>query len=634
LSLLSLLLSPPPAPPSTPPSQTTENVLSLIPVTLSNAVDTWVSQARPAANYADGIYLRTAATTGGVLYSYIYFSRPFPLGATITSAVLHLRQVATVAGTRSVTAKRTLQQWNVARLTYGNQPTVSAAVATVSKTASPASTVWDLDITTMMQQVSDGASWYGLRIETTDTTPLLFWSAQAPSLKPTLDVTWTDAPEAPSTLTPSSGSVVSLAQPLVRFDFTDHVGNTALQAVQVQSNASNVWTAPTFDSGTVVSSVPQLDLATTAFPALADGASTWWRVRVQDAAGVWSPWSLGAQITRSTKGTLTITIPAASPNNFVSEATPPISWTFTGRTQTAHLVYINNAAGATIFTSGKLTSNATTLTLAKGLIHDGQTYTVGVRIWDQVTTREAAGDPIYTQATRAFTYNLSATVAPVTSLTSTDLTPVPALQLDWTRTTAPDSYTIVRDGRVIASDLVPSDLLVSGTSYRYVDNGADPKVSHTWSVRSVVNGVTSSSNPTATKTLSPVGIWLKNPTTGVAVQLVGSANGTWTSGEDAAIYTPVGGTRVVRVTQALRGFEGSIEGELLSFGTTNVQTSIDNMYALKENPGARLWLTFSEMTIPVIIGNVNLAPVRGGEIRKLVTFDFWQVGDLPFDATL
>lgn len=683
--------------------------MSLIPVTLSNATDTWVYQARSATNYSDGSYLRVAATASNVMYSYIYFPRPFPLGATVTSAIMHLRQTATLTGTRTVNIRRALQSWKVSRITYsGNpgQPNVNSAIdAAVTKTASVANTSWDFDLTAVMNLVSAGAGWYGVRIETTDTAQHGFWSSQASTYKPTFEVTWTDAPEAPSTLSPSGNRAVSVAAPIVRFDFTDHVGNTTLQAVRVQANATDVWTAPTFDTGSVLSSDPQLDLAgtwprivtvttaltttitaaagtfltsdvgaaisgtgipagatiatvaaggasatmsaagtiagstsatiTEVFTALTSGgASIYWRVYVQDGAGVWSPPSLAAQFNRVTKGTLTITNPAASPNNFVSEATPPISWTFTGRTQTAHQVILANAAGGWIWHSGKLTSSATTYTLPAKLIHDGLTYNIIIRIWDTISRENTPGDSVWTEASRTFTYNLSTATAPVTAFTGTDLTPIPGIQLDWTRTTAPDTYTIVRDGKVIAANLIPSDLLVSGTAYRYIDRGSDPKIQHTWTARAVVNGITSASNPTVIKTLSPVGVWLSDPDTGIAVQLVGSDNGSWTNGEEAAIYTPVGGTRVVRVTQALRGFEGNITGTLLSFGTTNVQTMVSNMYRLKENAGRTYWLTFADMCIPVIIGNVTIAPVRGGEVRKAVSFDFWQAGDLPFATTL
>jgi hypothetical protein len=682
--------------------------LSLIPVTLNNATDTWVNQTRSTTNYADGTLLRVSAASGAAQYSYIYFARPFPLGATITTATLHLRQASgTLAGSRTVTLRRALASWSVSQLTYANQPaTDTVAPVLLGRTTPVLNQDWPFNITSMMQLVADGAPWYGIRIETNDALGHAWWSAQAATLKPTLDVTWTDAPEAPSTLSPSGNRSISVSKPILRFDFTDHVGNTALQAAQVQTNATNVWTAPTFDSDTVLTSTPQVDLnasfpvsfpavgttntstnvttttplfdtadigatitgtgipagatltavagnglsatlsaaatvtgttaatVTETFPAMSSGGSTYWRVRVQDGAGVWSPWSLGAQFSRTTKGTLTITNPAVSPNNFVTEATPPITWTFTGRTQTAHQVLLFDNNGKALWTSGKITTTATAYTLPPGLIHDVTTYSIMVRVWDTISREATPGDQAWTEASQSFTYNLSATVATVTGLSSTDLTPAPAAQLDFSRSTAPDSFTIVRDGKVIASNLLPGDLFVSGTAYRYTDYAANPQVSHTWSVRAVVNGVTSSANPTTTKTLKPTGIWLIDPVTNTQVMLTGSDSGSWTNGEDAAIYTPVGGTKVVRVTQSLRGFEGNITGQLLTYGTTTVQAATAAMYSLKENAGATYSLTFQDFTIPVVIGNVVIAPIRGPEVRKQVSFDFWQVGNLPFDATL
>lgn len=612
--------------------------MSLIPVTLSNATDTWVAEGRPTINFADGGALRLSAASGARNYAYVYFPRPFPLGATITSAVLHLRQQSTLTGSRTVTARRVLQSWKVARLDWTPQPTVDTAVAaSVAKTASTAGTSWDFDVTAAMQLVSDGAIWWGFRFETTDTNQHLFYSSQASTLKPTFSVTWTDAPEAPSTLTPSGGGAVGLTKPVLRFDFTDYVGNTQLQAIRVQTNATNVWTAPSFDSGTVLTTDPQLDLSTTTFPAMTAGQVVYWRVQVQDGAGVWSPWSLAASFSYQAKGTLTITNPSSG-TPIVTEPTPPIIWTFTGRTQSAFQVYLQDASGNTLHTSGKTTSTATSYTLPAKLIHDGLSYIVIVRVWDTVDRRHA-GDAIYVQASRTFTYTLSATVATVTGFAVTDLTPVPAAQLDWTRSTAPDYFSVHRADnggtyKTIATNLAPADLLVSGSSYRWVDRGADPQIPHLWSVRAVVNGVTSTANPSQTATLKPVGIWIQDPATGTAVQLMGSDNGSWVSGEDAEVYTPVGGSTVVRVTQGLRGFEGTITGDLLSFGSTDVQTSVANMYALKAIPGKTLWLTVQDMTIPVIIGNVSIAPVRGGEVRKQVSFDYWQVDDLPFRATL
>jgi hypothetical protein len=45
------------------------------------------------------------------------------------------------------------------------------------------------------------------------------------------------------------------------------------------------------------------------YPGLADAASTWWRIREQDGAGLWSAWSDPATFKRDIKGTLTLLNP-------------------------------------------------------------------------------------------------------------------------------------------------------------------------------------------------------------------------------------------------------------------------------------------------------------------------------------
>jgi hypothetical protein len=615
--------------------------MSLTPVTLRNAVDIWVTQKRLTANMPNTIRLRVQTATNQNKYSFVYFARPFPLGAVVVSATLKL-YADTPGGTnwpalsRTVTLKRVLGSWKVGRITYNNAPgvTTSGQVAVTKTAAISDGTEWAFDVTSHMQLVSDGAAWYGWRLEINESTERKFYSANAGRLKPVLEVVWSDQPEAPSTLSPSGGRAVSSNKPVLRFDFTDTVGNTSLQAVQVQVNGSNVWTAPSFDSGTVLTSEPQLDLAATAYAGLADGGTAWWRVRVQDAAGVWSDWSDGVSFTRATKGTLAINNPAASPNNFVQEATPPITWTLTGRTQTAFQVVIKDSAGEWLHSSGRQTSAVTSYTLPAKIIHDGLTYTVAVRVWDTFSRESVPNDPPYTETSRSFTYNLSAGVSPVTGFSSTDLAPEPGVQLDWTSSTAPDSFTVVRDGRVIAAAVAPGDVFVSGTQYRVIDRSADPRRSHTWQVRRVVNGVTSTSNPTSTRTLTPIGIWLLDEESNLRQQIMGDDPGDWAMGEQADNHEVRGSSFVVRITQSLRGFEGTISGTIAASTGQTIDQAEANMWEFKRKPGRVYRLVLSNMAIPVVIGNVVVAPSPEQEIIKRVSFDFWQADDLPFTPVL
>ncbi len=43
------------------------------------------------------------------------------------------------------------------------------------------------------------------------------------------------------------------------------------------------------------------------------------------------------------------------------------------------------------------------------------------------------------------------------------------------------------------------------------------------------------------------------------------------------------------------------------------------------------------MSFEALVGNITISPspkTRAGEVYKNVSFDFWQVGDVPFDAVV
>jgi hypothetical protein len=610
--------------------------MSSTPVTLRNANDTYVVAGVPAANYSNATSILTkSAGTGSQVNGLIYFARGFPFGVTIVSATLKLYQVGAEAGSHTIKLQRiTGGTWNVSNVTWNNQPT-STATGEVSLTqgAAGANTEWAFNVTSHIQLIADGnTAWYGWKIVSTTDDYLSFWSTQAATFKPVLEITYSDKPQAPSTLSPSGNRAVSVAKPILRFDFTDEAGNTTLQSVQVQVNATNVWTSPTFDSGTVASSDAQLDLSATAYAGLSSGSSTWWRVRVQDGAGLWSDWSLGAQFQRQTQGTLALSNPPGT--GLISEPTPPITWSLTSRTQKAYQVFITRGT-TVVYNTGKITGATTSRTLPDGILKDDTSYKAYVRTWDTIDRESTPNDPPYVEASQTFTYNYDVTVNPVTSLAATDLSPVPAVQLTWSRATAPDTFIIRRDGVIVASNLTSASLSTGGTNYAYTDRGGDPRRPVQWRVDAVAGGKTSASNPTVTKTLNPLGTWLQDFERGIYVQLLDRTagdGGSWTMGEEAETHTPVGATAGVRITQSLRGFEGSVTGKIVagSLGAVAVQEA--NWYLLKSTPGRVYQLTLSNFTIPVVIGNVVVAPVAVPELMKQVTFNFWQTGSLPFTA--
>lgn len=612
--------------------------MSLNPVTINNAIDTWVSEAEPSRSFptTERFSVEVTGTVTGKR-GLIYFARPFPLGSTIISAVLRIYGADEwPAATRDLSLERITSAWIEGTVTWDTQPTTSSADAvTVQKTALlPDGEAWEFAVEAHMQLLADGGTeWYGWMLKTNEAALREFYSAQAGDLRPVLEVTYALPPSTPTTLSPSGGRAVSISHPTLRFDYLDQAGNTALTKIQVQLNPTDDWASPAFDSTELDANSPTLDLSVTAYGGLALDASTYWRCRLQDVSGLWSDWSAAALFQRKAKPTVTITNPAASPNDFVEDASPPITWTVTGGVQTAWQVVIADIEGNWLYNSGKVLGTATSHAVPSGYINDATTYVVLVRVWDTVDREGTPGDPAYTEASRTFDYQLNGAVTAATGLTATTLGPEPGVRLDWDRSSLPDRWTIVRDGKVVA-DRPGADLFVSGTSYQFTDDGARPNTQHTYEVRAVVNNQTSASNPTVQATVLVQGIWLTDPERGIAVQLLDQDPGTWAMGEDAVTHRPRGAQKPVRITQTLGGYEGSLAGRIVGHNGVTVQEWEERVWQIKAKPGRTYWLTMADLSIPVILGNIVITPLPNAEINKMVSFDFWQVGNFTFEATL
>lgn len=613
--------------------------MSSTPIKVTNAVDTFVKSNGPSMTFAGADLLELSSKTGYLRYAYLFFARPFPKGVTILSAKLRLVQRNNESGSWTVHLRKVNGPWTASKTTWSNKPpAVSADTKTLTKSGTAAYTVWEFDVTSHMQAVADGATWYGWRLETTDTANFRrFWSAQGSvsgrQVKPTLEVVYVEKPSQPTQLAPAGGRVTSLAKPTLRFDYTDAQGSTTMQGFQVQMNATNSFTSPSFDTGTVLASVPQLDLNDTAFAGLSDGQTIYWRVRVQDNSGLWSPWSDATSFTRRVKPTLTLLNP---PANEIDEPTPPINWSLTGGTQTAFQVIVKDTSGNWLHSSGKTTSSVTDYTIPAGVIKtNNASYVLELRVWDEYNRESSPGDATYMAAVRTVSYHYDSTTDPVTNLQAEVLYPRPAVRLTWNRDLAPDSFVIRRDDEIIKPVLEGPDAQVSGTSYQYYDFGASPGKAHVYKVDAVVNGKTSAGSPSVTVTPKSVGIWLMDPSEHIYVQILGVDEGTWDMGEEAGVYAPIGASKSVRVTQALRGYEGSITGVISetpdSLKPINEQE--EDIWKLKSRPGKTYTLTLSDKSMKVVIGNVVVAPTPTRDLVKKVSFDFW-AQEVPFEAEL
>lgn len=591
-------------------------------------IDTGSRQDYPTTNLSTrtSFNLRTGPTYG---FAYIWLKNPAPRGATILSAVLRVYGYADWGGASvTLTAQKIAANWKASQMLYANRPATTGPAVSVSHVARATGVEWAFDVTAIMQAVTDGGPYYGFRISSDNGAWRLIYALENSDTRyrPTLEVTWSDAPDAPTTLSPSNGNVISLTKPTLRFNYADVSGSVTLAAVQVQIDPAANWAAPAFDSGMVVTGDPQLDLSTTTYAGLAANATTWWRVRVQDGAGLWSAWSVAQSFKRVALGVATITNPAAIPNNFVSEWTPPLAWTFSVTQSAWRLaIALDSNPSVQIYDTGRRTGTDSGLTLPAGVLkNSGAVYRMTLDLYDTQPRESTPGDPNYVRTVLAFTFAESATVAPVLALAATQIGIAPFTTLTWTRSTAPDSFSVTRDGVVVESGMTAASLLVSGTSYKYVDRTAGPNVSHTWRVQAVVNGVGSISASVVATVASPI-VWLIDVDESRAVPLVDVTPSSMGMADVAAVYTPIGASSVTRITQAQRGLEGGLSGLVTDFAGMTAKDLVAILLDFKKTPALPLRLAIGNQSIRVIVGNISLVPTPdgAGPDDRLFSFDFW-----------
>lgn len=589
-------------------------------VTLRGAVDTWVNGNKPSRNYVDA---RTLSVSSTDAYGYVYFNRPMPLGAIVTNATLRLYHAGSWSGSATISVHRLAEQLKASRATWNNRPVVTGAGATATDAGGPVGTLVEVDVKSHMQAVADGAAWHGFRLSSSAAAFRSVVSVEGASAwRPTLTVEWSEAPHAPTNLTPNSGKAVSVTKPRVRFQVTDTLGDTTLAAVHVQVDDSPDFVGA-WDSGWVDSTDPELDLAATTYPGMIEGAVVYWRVQVRDGSGLESEWSDDASMTYVPHGTVTITNPAAGTNPFVSEPTPPILWAFSG-VQTRWQVLVTSAANTAqvVADSGERTGTETAWTIpAKNKLAGVGPYRVTVRVWDD-KPRDPAD--LYASTFRDFIVQDDPLVAGVTALTVAQPDPWPGMELTWERATAPDAFVALRDGTPVEAELLPGDLLVSGTTYRWTDPGARVWRAHTWQIKAVVNGA-QSEPATVVATPKTRGIWLVDPLNDRRVWLAGNDGGTWARPEDATALTPIGGTQTVRRIQGVRNYEGALNGQLVDAYDRTAASYEADLDAMREDSDVPVFLTVADLTLRVILGNVQTIPTQHIPPSRLVAFEFWEV---------
>lgn len=590
------------------------------------SLDTYVSSFSDTESYTSGQY---TWVTNGSRVGFIQMNSPVPIGATILSAKLRLESTTTQASA-FIELTRCRKRTAYSYLSWKNEPGgVGNSGVVVSQTSG--ATVWEFDVADQLQVISNGGNWYGWRLEATNPSGNVRFYSQESGRGPTLEVEWSDAPDPPSSLSPSGGRSVSKTKPTLTFDVVDVAGNTTLSAVQVQINGTQSMSSPAFDSGRVLTSTPQLNLASTSYAGAVQGTEQFWRARAQDGAGLWSDWSEVTSFNYEGKGTLEVITPSVT-GLTISDNTPLVAWALSGRTQAAYQVIVTWVKQPTkwLWTSGKITSTATSLTIPKKVItRDDRTYRITVRVWDTIDRVRTPGDLQRYQVQRDVTFDDDMSVPPVDSLSVEAIGGGPVVELVATRATTPDRWMITRDYDIIGS-FTGLDLWAGGTTYKFTDLTAPGMHEARYRFHAVENNERSWGNPVSAVMPESRFAWLLSTDGEMAVPLA-NVELSWDVEPQQEIMTPLGARRPVIVRQSLGPRTGTVSATIASDlpGSYGV-TTLEHKEMLRRMDAALepVRLAVGDENVPVVIHSLNLDTLKW-DVSGTLSFEFFQDGEYP-----
>ena len=411
-------------------------------VPLTQVRDSFVNEAQPSKNYSSVSRLKVDAAGSNQKYSYIYFPKNFPLGVDILSGKLRLYNDKLWSGTVTLSIKLLAEKWAASRVNWNKKPATTGTTISIQKSNAAAGTLWEFDIKTWLQAISDGGSWYGIRISVDGTTTRALHSAQSDvgELRPVVLVSYSDKPEPPENLSPAGNRAVPTGKPILTYQFIDVAGDVTLASHQFQINPTNDFTSPQFDTGWIAAEGPSLDLTTTAYAGMNNLQGVYWRVRVRDGAGSESDWSSPAQMRREDKGTLTggTLGTKVAATNLLTSPEPPVAgssnWTglntdgsmsaaiarspnivAPNNQQVTALAHIrnNNSASVTVQVSGESSAGSSTVVPTSVVIPAGTEAEIrwlgnvsptatGVKLKAEVTSGFVAGKVVIQQGLIVF----------------------------------------------------------------------------------------------------------------------------------------------------------------------------------------------------------------------------------------
>lgn len=555
--------------------------------------------------------------------AFLYFPLPNDIkGKTVTSAVVRLTAASSVPSP-TYTLVRHAASGSYSKMTYNNRPAALGGAANVTGTKSGA--VWSFDVSVDVAAWAAGGAYYGFRLTTSDTTLRQFTGPQASSGYPVLEYTYSAVPAAPSGVAPSGG-YASVAKPWVTWQAADDIDLVQVQLDTVGStwDKTTGFASPTFDSGSLSSTTGQIDLSATAFAGLAANAQTDMTVRQHGSLG-WSAWSLPVTWGYAARPAVVLTNPGASSG----DPTPPHTWTVTPSGQLSWQLLVLNADGRVLYDSTRTAGADLSATPTAGPQAAGATATSVLRIVDRSDRVATLGQPAYTEATKAWTYDPNLALLPADAVHVSQVGKTPKIEVQIARSAPPDEWLVqIGDATPIRFDF---DENTAGSNWLVGSWECPPNTPTEVTVTPIENNVAGKSY-TETITTEVSGMWLVDPVTEANFSLAGGDSGSESMATSAATFTPIGGSRVIVRTQALRGLEGSIDGELWDYDGRTVAEQAADVEALRLLSVTRELRQIKGTTnIAVVATNLSLvdnveAMVTVGRRRdaRKVRWDFYQ----------
>lgn len=591
--------------------------------TLDGGHEAWVGSGRPNTTHNNVPRLKVTHLSA---YTFVRRHCPVPYGDSCTEGKLRLWIAEDATGTFTFTARRTADAVHWGHLTWNNMPGVKGgSMPTVTVTDPRKGDMVEFDVATHLNTIASSygqSKHYGWRIESDNDTPLHFYGDDSAN-PPELYAEWTRKPATPTDLAPSG--TISVAKPVLTASADDTTAEEDVSKVRWEIDAASDGTAPDFDSGLVAAEALELDLATTAFAGLTEGATTYQRCMWVNGSGAESDWSDWYPITRKAKPTIAVSNPSGGA---VTDLTPILLATASGAITHWRIRVVDPTDPSRVLaTSRKKKATGTTFSweVPKNVLVDGETYRAQFDVWDDEDRVVAPGDKRFAREVVDFTVNDVAGVEVPVLVSVTQVPDYPAVDIKVTTTAVPDTFTFRRDGEVTDVKVDAVDIFDAATnSYIFRQAAADPLSSHDFQVRSVFDGQQSRWSNTVTATVEPAGLWLLHVGKGLSVKLSGDDIEDWQAEDQVGFFDVQGRSQKVMIRSALGDLGGGFSGLLLPTDTRSLKSFRSDLRALRklDEPVRLIAADYSQN---VRLYNVTDAPHKltfKGDRKRRVSFQF------------